>query len=109
MMTTNNCYLNYECIPMNAYHQLHPYNGQWLPHHQKRGNDEKSGSGIILGLFTVGIFGLFFIPFLGHSHDSHYFSLLFSSILTFSLPPLMRMKEKVEKNNGNHENGPKMD
>ena len=29
----------------------------------------------------VGIFGSFFIPFLGHSHDSHYFSPLFSFIL----------------------------
>ena len=37
MMTTNNCYLAYECILMNAYHYLHPYNGQWLPHHQKKG------------------------------------------------------------------------
>ena len=31
----------------------------------------------------VGIFGSFFIPFLGHSHDSHYFSPLFSSILIY--------------------------
>ena len=47
-----------------------------------------------LGSFTVGIFWSFFIPFFSHSHDSHYFFLLFSFILSFSLPPLMRMKEK---------------
>ena len=41
-----------------------------------------------LGLFTVGIFWSFFILFFSHSHDSHYFSLLFSFILIFSLSPL---------------------
>ena len=35
------------------------------------------------GLFTVGIFWSFFISFFSHSHDSHYFSLLFSFILSF--------------------------
>ena len=47
-----------------------------------------------IGSFMVAIFWSFFIPFFSHSHDSHYFSLLFSFILSFSLPPLMRMKEK---------------
>ena len=47
-------------------------------------------------------FWAIFIPFLGHSHDSHYFSLLFSFILINGGNEKMRMEEK---NNGNHENG----
>ena len=63
-------------------------------------------SPLSLGLFTVGIFGPFFIPFLGHSHDSHYFHLLFSFILINGGNEKVRMEEK---NYGNHENGPKME
>ena len=50
-----------------------------------------------LGLFTVGIFEPFFIPFLGHSPDSHYFSLLFSFILINGGNEKVRMEEKSKE------------
>ena len=52
---------------------------------------------ITIGLFTVGIFGPFLTPFLGHSHDSHYFSLLFSFILINGGNEKVRMEEKSKK------------
>ena len=54
-------------------------------------------SPLSLGLFTVGIFGPFFIPFLGHSHDSHYFHLLFSFILINGGNEKVRMEEKSKE------------
>ena len=60
----------------------------------------KLSTGQALGLFTVGIFGPFFIPFLGHSHDSHdshYFSLLFSFILINGGNEKVRTEEKSKE------------
>ena len=53
----------------------------------------------ILGLFTVGIFGPFFILLLGHSHDSHCFSLLFSfiQVLINGGNEKVRMEEKSKE------------
>ena len=50
-----------------------------------------------IGSFTVAIFISFSISFSAHFHHSHHFFKLFSFILTFSLPTLMRMKEKSLK------------
>ena len=65
---------------------------------------QRLGIEFLLGSFTVGIFQSFFISVFSHSHDSHYFSLLFSFILINGGNEKLRMKEKVKKNNGNHEN-----
>ena len=50
-----------------------------------------------LGLFTVGIFQSFFIPFFSHSHDSCYFFLLFSFILINCGNEKVRMEKKSKE------------
>ena len=54
-------------------------------------------AGSSLELFTGGIFQSFFISFFSHSHDSHYFSLLFSFILINGGNEKLRIKEKSKE------------